>query len=809
MARKVTTVFALRDNYTSTMRKAQRATTALQRDVKKMAKALDLENKKRRAIRMENSPAIKAINEVKKKLSPLRETVVKIRARVQNFKRDMAPVTDAAKRFLGRTWFITLKLRDKVSAGLRAIGRGVRTVVGLGAAGVAGGAYVVGKGMDLEKYQMSIGHFVGVNNPQLNRAGVQRESDRYMAWLSQNAKETPFSTGEVIAAGSRAVGVTGGNIDAAQGLVKLAEDMAALTPGKTILDAMEALADAQMGEMERMKEFGFKLTQEQLKAAGGDLFLTRAANGKTILDVFGGGSQKLAQSGSGKWSTVMGNLEDGLAKAGLKLLEAINPLLDLAVTNSDAIGDWFEKVGTDIGTWLTNTLPTLIPKVTKLWDDAKLMFGSISGWVTEKSNMLEPFKAFMSGGILSFFTGGKSPFEGILTSFDSLINTLIGALNSIASNWGTIEPAIAGLVKWLPQLVLAFAGFKLLSLGMTAGKAIGGLFGGAGSLLGKLFGGSSPKSTPSATPVGKPATGSPATPAGGAVPTAGAGAKAAFGGVNLTALFGSGKAAAVATGVTSAIGAGGALSGLYAMYEFLFGNKGKPMRDQLAKANELLPNVPQKSLLSPEYLDPNSAFNKSGGISNLWKALGTKPAPDVRSAPPTVTPPGVGHRAGSLAVTDTAPLIPESKLSEARAKVQTLAADLKARISGGFPQWMKTLLSGGALNATVTINQVINGTGTLNDPTTRKTGGKYTPPEFTMHAAGLMRVPYDNYPALLHRGEAVLPASAAGAYRENNNTVVPQVIINVNGNGRDDRTLADEIMRIAVQRLGEVALNMP
>ena len=41
--------------------------------------------------------------------------------------------------------------------------------------------------------------------------------------------------------------------DEAETLLKLASDMAALTPGKTVMDAMEALADLKLGERERIE----------------------------------------------------------------------------------------------------------------------------------------------------------------------------------------------------------------------------------------------------------------------------------------------------------------------------------------------------------------------------------------------------------------------------------------------------------------------------------------------------------------------------------------------------------------------------
>lgn len=60
----------------------------------------------------------------------------------------------------------------------------------------------------------------------------------------------------------------------------------------------------------------------------------------------------------------------------------------------------------------------------------------------------------------------------------------------------------------------------------------------------------------------------------------------------------------------------------------------------------------------------------------------------------------------------------------------------------------------------MTVRQLIDIGGT-GGGTTRTTGG-YT---YTSHAAGLEYVPYDEYPAMLHRGEMVLTALEARAYR--------------------------------------------
>jgi hypothetical protein len=77
------------------------------------------------------------------------------------------------------------------------------------------------------------------------------------------------------------------------------------------------------------------------------------------------------------------------------------------------------------------------------------------------------------------------------------------------------------------------------------------------------------------------------------------------------------------------------------------------------------------------------------------------------------------------------------------------------------------------------------------------------------HAAGIKRVPFDNYPALLHKGETVLPSGEAGEYRGNGNRAGKagsniNLTIHVNGANMDENRLAS----ILVNRLREVALNM-
>jgi hypothetical protein len=198
---------------------------------------------------------------------------------------------------------------------------------------------------------------------------VKKSAQEYLTALRQNANATPFETGEVVEAGVRALGIAGGNTQESMKLLKLAEDMAALTPGKTLSEAIEALADAKTGEFERLKEFGFKVTAQQFKGyvgKGDKDNLTAAETQKAfntltnqqLSPFFAGGAQKLSQSKAGKASTIVGNLKSGLQDAGYNMLQGIKPeTMDKLVKASENIG---KKLG-DAGAKMVNAFSKAAP----------------------------------------------------------------------------------------------------------------------------------------------------------------------------------------------------------------------------------------------------------------------------------------------------------------------------------------------------------------------------------------------------------------------------------------------------------------
>lgn len=237
------------------------------------------------------------------------------------------------------------------------------------AAAVAAGGLVfkgVMDGATNEQYEVSMQHFIGNSikdkNPKMNNKQVAKrahfEMKKYMKNAVGLANRTPFSTQEVLEAANRGIGVAGGNTKQASGLLELSANMAALTPGKSVMDAMEALADLKMGERERMKEFGFKISNDDfVKAAG-------AKAGTNISDLtpeqmekayatmtdpkkgavgkyFAGGADEISQTFKGQVSTLTGQIGSAFADVGRLISQ---PFVEPLKKVNDKLGEFANNI---------------------------------------------------------------------------------------------------------------------------------------------------------------------------------------------------------------------------------------------------------------------------------------------------------------------------------------------------------------------------------------------------------------------------------------------------------------------------------
>jgi len=357
-----------------------------------------------------------------------------------NATRAIKNVGSAIKKVVSVPHQITVKVKDAASRVLDGVKKkveGIKKLAGgivLGASGAVAGAGIgigkaISQGATLEDQMVSIGHFLQVNNTKVKPEDIEKMRDQYIAALRKNAALTPFSDSEVVEAGTRALSIANGSTKNAMELVKLAENMAALTPGKTIMDAMEALADAQMGEMERMKEFGFKAGADQVDAAGGagnvDFTKLKSVTGKGLTQMFEGGADKLSKTGSGMWSTITGNLGTIFQDMGYNMLMNLKPALEQLMK----LLDQYQPQIVNFANMVANGFGFLVQAGLKLSGSMGGTFGKIKSVVMQVWNStLKPI-----------FETWKTTTKSLLPVYKNVFTTVA---NTIVQNINKFQPVI-------------------------------------------------------------------------------------------------------------------------------------------------------------------------------------------------------------------------------------------------------------------------------------------------------------------------------------------------------------------------------
>lgn len=228
--------------------------------------------------------------------------------------------------------------------------------------------------------------------------GSADAAHKRMEELFRFASTTPFQLPDVVEAAQKleAYGVY------SERALRAAGDAAAAY-GKQMNDAVEAVADAAMGEFERLKEFGIKAqhVQQQL----GHELVRDTQKGlneirDAVIEIFeartGGGMQALSETLGGmisnlqdKWVAFKNIVADSEAFATVKaifgaILQTVNDLFDAGEV---------ERMGNIIGRTLADFM----------WDVAEALGGAadalwrILAWLLEKKDIWTAIKAYASG----------------------------------------------------------------------------------------------------------------------------------------------------------------------------------------------------------------------------------------------------------------------------------------------------------------------------------------------------------------------------------------------------------------------------
>lgn len=327
----------------------------------------------------------------------------------------------------------------------------------------------------------------------------QQKAAKMMAWAVEFANKTPFETDSVVEATVR---LQSYGIEAQKVMTQIG-DMAGVM-NKGLMQAVEAVADAQTGELERLKEFG--ITKAMIIAKGAELYKNQTIvnNKGQIVDQqkfndalfalmeerFKGGMEIQAKSYKGLMSTISGVWKTGLAQmAGISGTGEIieGSAFDAAKEGLGWVSDkmqslsksgTFEKIGKKIG----STVQTGIKYGKKVLDVAKRIKDSVGDTIRTISAKLEPLrptfesiqnKAVSLGRKLTDgFTRAGPPIKAFAERYipkaveavAKLADKAMSFANFIADHWNIIGPIVKGVVASF----LAFKGLNALS--NTIGK---------------------------------------------------------------------------------------------------------------------------------------------------------------------------------------------------------------------------------------------------------------------------------------------------------------------------------------------------
>jgi SLT domain-containing protein len=325
----------------------------------------------------------------KKNVTPIVDVIDKATKKFQK-------IDSTVEKMASKSRFVTVKAVDMTSRTIGTVRRSIfslPTMVTIGLAVVGVDKLkdsTVGAAMTFETYLVSMNHWL---------KGNKKAVEDSISWLDRFAARTPMTMEDLFPAYTRAIGISNGDLKIAKQLTSLATDMASLTPGKTVGDAMEAIADAQMGEFERMKEFSMKITKEEYKAIGGWAGFINKAQQK-----FKGGAQELSKTSIGMISTINDSIQTQFRSTGQGILESLKPRLQRIVNwldnNQGKWNEWkqtLQNAGTQGAEWILSRLEGAFgyiqknylenDKFKKLDFEGKVNFvlGDINKWWKDKA----------------------------------------------------------------------------------------------------------------------------------------------------------------------------------------------------------------------------------------------------------------------------------------------------------------------------------------------------------------------------------------------------------------------------------------
>lgn len=394
---------------------------------------------------------------------------------------------NAASKMYSAFKSATSKIGSSLVSGLSSAFNKVKSIASgvakaIGAAFTAAVAVGVKDMATQEQYITSMTHFISVDDAKANGTNtitMDQAKDRATGlfdWGTEFANQTPFGNAEVYSAINRMTQVFGYGEDGSEvkNMVKLVGDMAALNPGKTMSDAAEAIADLAMGETERMKEFGLKLTQDDLKALAGvpdqsdslsqeqimTAFKALSSSGGALFETFDGGADALSQTMAGKWSTFTGQFRQMMVEAVKPFEGIIKGALDGAITfiNGDFANKFkgaFSTVASFMGDLMagdSSNFP-IIDNLINAFNTLRDAIVPIVDTVIEQYSKIFDSCSESFGGMGGIIEGTATVIGDILTGLAPILELAAPIFNTLKETAIAVWPVIQGVIDVASQII--------------------------------------------------------------------------------------------------------------------------------------------------------------------------------------------------------------------------------------------------------------------------------------------------------------------------------------------------------------------
>ncbi|NBB17556.1 hypothetical protein GVN21_19515 [Caulobacter sp. SLTY] len=226
--------------------------------------------------------------------------------------RTLDQLIDRQRRLRAETHTTAAELRADAQRSRAALGGWLGATAGLGASMAVGGSIAFGKSVidtsaRFESYEATL--------RTINEGNTAKAREE-MGWIQTFAKTTPYDIDQVTEA---FVKLKAYGIEPTDGTLKTLGNTAS-GMNKQVMDAVEALADAQTGEFERLKEFGVRakvqgdrVTFTYVKA-GKEMQVTTKKSAtaiqKSLLGIFDARFKGAMDEQSRTWNGMVSNLGD-------------------------------------------------------------------------------------------------------------------------------------------------------------------------------------------------------------------------------------------------------------------------------------------------------------------------------------------------------------------------------------------------------------------------------------------------------------------------------------------------------------------